>query len=41
MERNYLRSLMEITRENRKEACRISGVSRTRLFELLKKYDLP
>jgi two-component system NtrC family response regulator len=41
MERNYLRRLMEITRENRKEACRISGVSRTRLFELLKKYDLP
>jgi DNA-binding NtrC family response regulator len=40
MERRYLEQLLTITRGGRKEACRISGLSRTRLFELLKKYDL-
>jgi two-component system NtrC family response regulator len=40
MERCYLEKLTLLTRGNRKEACRISGLSRTRLFELLKKYDL-
>jgi two-component system, NtrC family, response regulator len=40
MERRYLEQLNHITRNNRKEACRISGLSRTRLFELLKKHDL-
>jgi two-component system NtrC family response regulator len=40
MERRYLDQLLQLTRGNRKEACRISGLSRTRLFELLKKYDL-
>ena len=40
MERDYLRQLNQITHGNRKEACRISGLSRTRLFELLKKHQL-
>jgi two-component system NtrC family response regulator len=40
MERRYLDQLLRITRGNRKAACRISGISRTRLFELLRKYDL-
>jgi two-component system, NtrC family, response regulator len=40
MERRYLENLTRITKGNRKEACRISGLSRTRLFELLKKHDL-
>jgi two-component system NtrC family response regulator len=40
MERRYLENLTHITQGNRKEACRISGLSRTRLFELLKKHDL-
>jgi two-component system, NtrC family, response regulator len=40
MERRYLEKLTCITQGNRKEACRISGLSRTRLFELLKKYEL-
>jgi two-component system, NtrC family, response regulator len=40
MERRYLDRLLRLTQGNRKEACRISGLSRTRLFELLKKYDL-
>jgi two-component system, NtrC family, response regulator len=40
MERRYLESLIRITRGSRKEACRISGLSRTRLFELLKKHNL-
>lgn len=40
MERQYLERLNQVTYSNRKEACRISGLSRTRLFELLKKYHL-
>lgn len=40
MERRYLEQLTRITNGSRKEACRISGLSRTRLFELLKKHDL-
>lgn len=40
MERHYLQQLTLITNGNRKEACRISGLSRTRLFELLKKHQL-
>ena len=38
MERQYLERLNLLTRGNRKEACRISGLSRTRLFELMKKH---
>ena len=40
MEQDYLERLLAFTRGNRKEACRISGLSRTRLFELLKKHGL-
>ena len=40
MERQYLRKLLHFTQGNKKEACRISGISRTRLFELLRKYDI-
>lgn len=40
MERRYLERLLRTTTGSRKEACRISGLSRTRLFELLKKHDL-
>ncbi len=40
MDRRYLQKLNQFTQGNRKEACRISGLSRTRLFELLKKYNL-
>jgi two-component system NtrC family response regulator len=39
-ERQYLASLMEITSGNIKEACRISGLSRPRLYALLKKYNM-
>lgn len=40
LDRRYLEQLLQATRGNRKEACRISGLSRTRLFELLKKHNL-
>jgi len=40
MERQYLERLTLLTNGSRKEACRISGLSRTRLFELLRKHDL-
>ena len=40
MERRYLQRLTRLTRNSRKEACRLSGLSRTRLFELLKKHHL-
>jgi two-component system NtrC family response regulator len=40
MERHYLQQLTLVSNGNRKEACRISGLSRTRLFELLKKHQL-
>lgn len=40
MERIYLEKLTLLTNSNRKESCRISGLSRTRLFELLKKHEL-
>jgi two-component system NtrC family response regulator len=39
-ERVYLQKLTRLTGGSRKEACRISGLSRTRLFELLKKYEI-
>jgi two-component system, NtrC family, response regulator len=39
-ERNYLRSLVEATRGRIGDACRISGLSRSRLYELLQKYDI-
>jgi two-component system NtrC family response regulator len=40
VEQRYLRELMTLTKDMH-EACRISGMSRSRLYALLKKYDLP
>ncbi len=40
MERIYLERLTILTNGSRKESCRISCLSRTRLFELLKKHKL-
>ncbi len=39
-EREYFQSLISHTGGNIKEACRISGLSRTRLYERLKKYNI-
>ncbi len=36
----YLKNLMSMTRGNIKESCRISGLGRTRLYTLLKKYNI-
>ncbi|MBW1922308.1 MAG: sigma-54-dependent Fis family transcriptional regulator [Deltaproteobacteria bacterium] len=40
-ERRYLQRLWHRTGASRKEMCRVSGLSRTRLFELLKKHGIP
>jgi len=40
-EMSYLENLMKITKGDIKEACRISRVSRPRLYALLKKYNTP
>ncbi|MGZ5425427.1 MAG: helix-turn-helix domain-containing protein [Candidatus Aminicenantales bacterium] len=40
MEKNYLSSLLRRTNGEVGEACRISGLSRSRLYTLLKKYGL-
>ncbi|MGA1823574.1 MAG: sigma-54-dependent transcriptional regulator [bacterium] len=40
MEKKYLQNLILISKGSRKEACRISGLSRTRLFQLFKKHDI-
>ncbi len=37
---NYLRMLMNHTRGNIKDSCTISGLGRTRLYTLLKKYNI-
>jgi two-component system NtrC family response regulator len=39
-ERQYLEDLMSIAGSNIKEACRISGLSRPRLYALMKKYRI-
>lgn len=39
-ERQYLRELLVRTHSNVQEACRISGLSRSRLYALLKKHNL-
>jgi two-component system NtrC family response regulator len=41
LEKDYLNSLMRATAGNIGEACRISGLSRSRLYTLLKKYKIP
>ncbi len=40
-EKQYFRNLMEFTAGDIAEACRLSGLSRSRLYALLKKYQLP
>ncbi|HET6418567.1 MAG TPA: sigma-54 dependent transcriptional regulator [Geobacteraceae bacterium] len=40
-EREYLRDLMSLSEGNIKEACRISGISQSRLYALLKKHNSP
>jgi two-component system NtrC family response regulator len=40
LERQYLHDLMLLTKGNIKEACKVSGLSRARLYELLKKYNI-
>ena len=39
-ERNYLKEVLTSTEGNIPEACRIAGVSRSRFYALLKKYNL-
>ena len=39
-EGQYLRDLMLLTKRNIKEACRISGLSRSRLYNLMQKYKI-
>jgi two-component system NtrC family response regulator len=39
-EKQYLESLIKLTEGNIKEACRISGLSRPRLYALLKKFNM-
>jgi two-component system NtrC family response regulator len=40
-EKQYFKDLMGLVDGNINEACRISGLSRSRLYALLKKYRLP
>jgi len=40
LERQYLQDLLRRTGRNPKEACRVSGLQRSRLYELLRKHDL-
>ena len=39
-ERQYLRDLIEHTKEDIQQACQVSGLSRSRLYALLKKYRI-
>ena len=39
-EENYLRNLMDISRGDIKQSCKLSGLSRARLYALLKHYDI-
>jgi two-component system NtrC family response regulator len=41
MEKDYMSSLMRKTNGDIGEACRVSGLSRSRIYTLLKKYGLP
>ena len=41
VEKQYLRDLMAVAGDNIKQACAISGLSRSRLYELIKKYQTP
>ena len=39
-EKQYLQDLISLTKDNLKDACRISKLSRSRLYELLKKHNI-
>jgi two-component system NtrC family response regulator len=39
-ENEYLKDLMKLTQRNIKDACQISGLSRPRLYALLKKHNM-
>jgi len=39
-EQRYLENLMDLTKGNIKEACRVSGLSRSRLYALFQKYKI-
>ncbi|MHB8773252.1 MAG: sigma-54-dependent transcriptional regulator [Syntrophales bacterium] len=41
VEKQYLRDLMAVAGDSIKQACTISGLSRSRLYELIKKYQTP
>jgi DNA-binding NtrC family response regulator len=41
LEKNYLKELISRSNGNRKHACRISGISQSRLYGLLNKHGLP
>ena len=41
LEKDYLKQLIRQSQGNRKEACKISGISQSRLYGLLKKHGLP
>ena len=41
LEQRYLKELLMRTSGKVPDACRISGLSRSRLYTLLKKYDIP
>ncbi|MHB8908209.1 MAG: sigma-54-dependent transcriptional regulator [Syntrophales bacterium] len=41
VEQRYLRDLMAVSGDNVKKACNISGLSRSRLYELMKKHQTP
>ena len=41
LEKNYLKQLIQQSYGDHKAACKISGISRSRLYGLLKKHDLP
>ena len=40
VERKYLQDLLSVTRRDIKEACRVSGLSRSRLYHLLRKHQV-
>ncbi|MBA4391998.1 MAG: hypothetical protein C0407_00430 [Desulfobacca sp.] len=40
MEQKYFQRLMELTKGSLKEACRISGLSRNRLYIYLKRHNI-
>jgi two-component system NtrC family response regulator len=40
LEKQYLQDLIAFTRRDIKKACQISGISRSRLYELLSKHNL-